>query len=80
MFIDFTDLGRKYEWSYAQNDTSVVEWLLFIARSHEVKITIVGGFSYDEVAKLLDNECFSIGNHSTLPKVLEPRSIRRTAA
>ena len=80
VLIDFIALRRKYIWAYAENDASVIEWLLQVSRSHEVKITLMGGFSFEEIDRLLDHECFLIGKNSMLPKVKEQRSIKQMAA
>lgn len=76
VLVEFVAWGRKYEWAYAKNDTSVVEWLLYISNNHEVKITLLAGFSADQIMTLTDKECFLITENYTLPKVVVKRSYR----
>lgn len=53
--IDFIQLGRKYRWSYAPKDSSVVNRLLLLAKAHSVKIDVISGFT-DEEKYLLENQ------------------------
>jgi hypothetical protein len=56
--IEFVALERKYEWSYAVNDKTVIDWLLKISSEHDVEITIIDGFRTDEIEILSNHKHF----------------------
>lgn len=58
--VDFRSLGRRYVWSYAKQDTSVIDWLLHISRTYDVQIIIQEGFAASEVDQLISNNCFKL--------------------
>ena len=56
--VEFVALERKYQWSYADNDKSAVDWLLQLSCKHDIEIRVIEGFKTEEIEILKNHKNF----------------------
>lgn len=64
--VDFVALERKYEWSYADNDKSAVDWLLQLSSKYQIKINVIDGFNAEETEILANLKNYRKMHHPTI--------------
>lgn len=69
--VDFVALDRKYEWSYAPNDTSAVDWLLQLSGKYDIKIKVIDGFNAEEKEMLANHKEFRKMRHPTVNDLMQ---------
>lgn len=68
--VDFIALDRKYQWSYAPNDASAVDWLLNLSSKYEIEINVIDGFDAEETAMLANHKNFRKMRHPTINELI----------